>query len=281
LEPYASRAENRIDRIGQKFDKLYIFNLCIIDSIEDRIFNRLYQKLNIFENSIGELEPILGDFEKSIDIASMMYLSQEEIDQKLHLQELALERKRVEISKHSKEFDKMLNEDLNYREKEERLLNSLKINILQEQSKQILVSYLNDNNINFLELKDGNIKLSSENLKQFFNILKQNMSDKRVEALKYKEERAVLQKIYKYKELKISFTANNSNEFQTLYLYLNHPIISIIIRDKNYKTVYSVVSHKQYNNSFAIIYRVDFRQLKERSMIRVLIVDTNLDLVDE
>jgi hypothetical protein len=107
------------------------------------------------------------------------------------------------------------------------------------------------------------------------------MSDKRVEALKYKEERAVLQKIYKYKELKISFTTNNSNEFQTLYLYLNHPIISIIIRDKNYKTVYSVVSHKQYNNSFAIIYRVDFRQLKERSMIRVLIVDTNLDLVDE
>jgi len=271
----------RIDRIGQKFDKLYIFNLCIIDSIEDRIFNRLYQKLNIFENSIGELEPILGDFEKTIDIVSMMYLSQEEIDQKLHLQELALERKRVEISKHSKEFDKMLNEDLNYKEKEERLLNSLKINILQEQSKQILVSYLNDNNINFLELKDGNIKLSSENLKQLFNILKQNMSDKRVEALKYKEERAVLQKIYKYKELKISFTTNNSNEFQTLYLYLNHPIISIIIRDKNYKTVYSVVSHKQYNNSFAIIYRVDFRQLKERSMIRVLIVDTNLDLVDE
>ncbi|HHS92688.1 MAG TPA: DEAD/DEAH box helicase, partial [Campylobacterales bacterium] len=43
----------RIDRIGQQFDKLHIFNLCITGSIEDRIYNRLYTKLGIFENSIG------------------------------------------------------------------------------------------------------------------------------------------------------------------------------------------------------------------------------------
>ncbi|HHS93373.1 MAG TPA: DEAD/DEAH box helicase, partial [Campylobacterales bacterium] len=56
----------RIDRIGQQFDKLHIFNLCITGSIEDRIYNRLYTKLGIFENSIGELEPILGDLEKQL-----------------------------------------------------------------------------------------------------------------------------------------------------------------------------------------------------------------------
>jgi len=55
----------------------------------------------------------------------------------------------------------------------------------------------------------------------------------------------------------------------------------MIIRDKNYKTVYSVVSHKKYNSGFAIIYRVDFKQLKAKSMIRVLVVDTNLSLVEE
>ena len=64
----------RIDRIGQKFDKLHIFNLCIVGSIEDRIYNRLYSKLGIFENSIGELEPILGELEKQLNISELIDL---------------------------------------------------------------------------------------------------------------------------------------------------------------------------------------------------------------
>lgn len=75
----------RIDRIGQTFDKLHIVNLCITDSIEDRILNRLYSKLNIFENSIGELEPILGELEKELNFTEMMHLSQAEVDEKLNL----------------------------------------------------------------------------------------------------------------------------------------------------------------------------------------------------
>lgn len=271
----------RIDRIGQKFDKLHIFNLCIVGSIEDRILNRLYSKLNIFENSIGELEPILGELEKELNISELMNLSQAEIDKKLNLKELALERKKLEISEHTKEFDKMLNEDLNYKEKEDNLLNPLKVNILQEQSKQILISYLKDNNINYFELKDGNIKLSSENLKQFFNILKQNMSDKRAEALKYKEERTILQKIHKYKELKINFTTNNNDEFQTLYLYLNNPIISIITKDTKHKTIYSIVSNNKYNDGYVAIYRVDFKQLKPKSYIKTIILNNNFEYTDE
>jgi len=271
----------RIDRIGQKFDKLHIFNLCIAGSIEDRILNKLYSKLNIFENSIGELEPILGELEKELNISELMNLTQAEIDKKLNLKELASERKKVEILEHSKEFDKMLNEDLNYKEKEDSLLNSLKVNILQEQSKQTLINYLKNNNISFLELKDGNIKLSSENLKQFFNILKQNMSNKRTEALKYKEERTILQKIYKYRELKISFTTNNNDNFQTLYLYLNNPIMSIITKGKNHKIIYSIITHNKYNNGYAIIYRVDFKQLKSKSYIKTIVLNNNFEYIEE
>lgn len=56
------------------------------------------------------------------------------------------------------------------------------------------------------------------------------MSDK---TLKYKEERAISPKIYRYKELKISFSTNNNDEYQTLYLYLNHPIIMMILGNKH------------------------------------------------
>jgi len=271
----------RIDRIGQKFDKLHIFNLCIVGSIEERIYNRLYSKLGIFENSIGELEPILGDLEKQLNISELIHLSAEEIEKKVHLKELALERQKSEIKEQNSEVEKLMNDDFNHQAKEDIFLNQNKVSFLQEESKKIFIKFLESNHINFLELKEGTLKLSSENLKKLFRLLKANMSDKRTNGLAYKEERSVLQKINRLKELRVSFKTNNNDEFQTLYLYLNHPIIAMIIRNKNHKTVYSVVSHKKYVDGFAIIYRVDFKQLKAKSMIRVLIVDTNLALVEE
>ena len=271
----------RIDRIGQKFDKLHIFNLCIVGSIEDRIYNRLYSKLGIFENSIGELEPILGDLEKQLNISELIHLSAKEIDKKVHLKELALQRQKSEIKEQNSEVEKLINDDFNHQEKEDIFLNHNKVSLLQEESKKVFVKFLESNHIKFLELKEGTIKLSFENLKKLFNLLKANMSDKRTNALAYKEERKVLQKMNRLKELKVSFKTNNNDEFQMLYLYLNHPIIAMIIKDKNQKTVYSVVSYKKYSDGFAIIYRVDFKQLKAKSMIRVLVVDTNLALVEE
>jgi SNF2 family DNA or RNA helicase len=272
----------RIDRIGQKFDKLHIFNLCIIGSIEDRILNRLYSKLDIFEHSIGELEPILGELEKELHISELMQLSQKELDKKLKLQELALERKKVEISQHSQEFDKMLNGDLHYVKKEEdTLLSPLKVSILQEQSRNILRNYLQKKGINFFALKDGSIKLSTEHFKQFFSLLKHNMSDKKTKALQYKEERKILQKIHRYKELKISFRSNNNGDLQTLYLYLNHPIISIITKNKNYTTLYSIISHQKYKDGYTVIYRVDLQQLKSKSYIKAVILDSALGYVEE
>lgn len=51
----------RIDRLGQKSDKITIINIAARDTIEAKILNRLYKRIGIFERSIGDLEPILGD----------------------------------------------------------------------------------------------------------------------------------------------------------------------------------------------------------------------------
>jgi SNF2 family DNA or RNA helicase len=51
----------RLDRIGQKAHKISIFNLSIPGTIEDRILTRLYARIRIFEQSIGDLEPIIGE----------------------------------------------------------------------------------------------------------------------------------------------------------------------------------------------------------------------------
>jgi len=51
----------RIDRIGQESEKIFIYNMTCLDTIEDRVLLKLYERIQIFKESIGDLEDILGD----------------------------------------------------------------------------------------------------------------------------------------------------------------------------------------------------------------------------
>ena len=56
----------RIDRFGQESDRIRIYNLVIEDSIESRILMRLYNRIEIFKQSIGDIEVILGEYIREI-----------------------------------------------------------------------------------------------------------------------------------------------------------------------------------------------------------------------
>ncbi|MBT2364264.1 DEAD/DEAH box helicase [Streptomyces sp. ISL-10] len=49
----------RLDRFGQQHEKIFIFNMQVRGTIETEIFQRLYTRIGVFQDSIGELEPIL------------------------------------------------------------------------------------------------------------------------------------------------------------------------------------------------------------------------------
>jgi len=51
----------RLDRFGQEHEKIFIYNMHVPGTIETDIFERLYERIGLFEASIGELEPILRD----------------------------------------------------------------------------------------------------------------------------------------------------------------------------------------------------------------------------
>lgn len=76
----------RLDRYGQQSDLIHILNLVITDTVEERIFYRLYERINIFEESIGDLEAILGDVEKLLNRlqrdALLRHLTPQEADQR-------------------------------------------------------------------------------------------------------------------------------------------------------------------------------------------------------
>jgi hypothetical protein len=57
----------RLDRIGQRSDIITIMNLSMPGTIEDRILERLYKRIKIFEQSIGDLGAILGEEVKRLE----------------------------------------------------------------------------------------------------------------------------------------------------------------------------------------------------------------------
>jgi SNF2 family DNA or RNA helicase len=56
----------RLDRLGQKAERISIINLAVTNTIEDRILMRLYDRINVFRESIGDLEEILGEITEKV-----------------------------------------------------------------------------------------------------------------------------------------------------------------------------------------------------------------------
>ncbi len=56
----------RIDRIGQQSNDVYIYNFVMKDTIEEKIFSVLGEKISLFKECIGDLENILTDNEEEL-----------------------------------------------------------------------------------------------------------------------------------------------------------------------------------------------------------------------
>lgn len=71
----------RIDRIGQKEKKILIWNFFYEDSVDDRIYMRLYEKLGLFQEALGGMEEIIGDQIDGIAKDHLLHqLSEEQIE---------------------------------------------------------------------------------------------------------------------------------------------------------------------------------------------------------
>lgn len=68
----------RIDRIGQENDEVEIINYAYEDSIDGDIYEQLEQRLDLFENVVGKMRPVLSDLEGDIRSAAMSGAKNEE-----------------------------------------------------------------------------------------------------------------------------------------------------------------------------------------------------------
>lgn len=81
----------RLDRLGQKAERISIINLAVENTIEDRVLLRLYERINVFRESIGDLEDILGEVTEQLLVDLLNpNLTDEEREQKSAQAELAI-----------------------------------------------------------------------------------------------------------------------------------------------------------------------------------------------
>jgi SNF2 family DNA or RNA helicase len=70
----------RVDRIGQA-NVVQVFNFWVQGTVEERVLDVLERRINVFEETVGGLDPILGDTER--DLAKIFQLGGEERDRAL------------------------------------------------------------------------------------------------------------------------------------------------------------------------------------------------------
>ena len=91
----------RIDRIGQKSPKIFILNAFCKNTIEDRILERLYERIDVFKNTLGDIEEILGKEiqDLQIDVFNNSYETDEEIEKRtLQVQKAIVNNQRINKS---------------------------------------------------------------------------------------------------------------------------------------------------------------------------------------
>jgi SNF2 family DNA or RNA helicase len=73
----------RVDRIGQVHD-VQIYNLSLVGTIEERVLDVLDKRIHAFEETIGGLDPILGDMEQNVQ-RIVLESSEKQVDANLAL----------------------------------------------------------------------------------------------------------------------------------------------------------------------------------------------------
>lgn len=97
----------RLDRLGQRSEKILVFSFSCPGTIEDVILSRLYTRIGVFERTIGVIEPILGqEIRELTDTLFRTKLSAEE-------REALIEQKALVLAQRARDEERLESESAN------------------------------------------------------------------------------------------------------------------------------------------------------------------------
>jgi SNF2 family DNA or RNA helicase len=185
----------RLDRFGQKAERIRIYNLCITDTIEDRVFQRLYDRIELFKSAIGDLEEILGDEIKQLTQA--IYSSRLTPEEEIAQTDVAIERiirLRKEQEKFDEHRDELIGQDLFFQDEEVRRTIEKGGTISAQEVYSLIYTYLErngwktclDNNEDGTWILECNVHLAEKlsqiraNIKDYPDFIKKIKANQRI-----------------------------------------------------------------------------------------------------
>ncbi len=102
----------RIDRFGQKADKIIVVNSFIKGTVDEEIYDRLYRRIRLVEDGIGVLEPIIGKPLADVQLAIITgTLTESQKEEQLRRIEEQIAAAKVEMEEFEKSRKELLSDD--------------------------------------------------------------------------------------------------------------------------------------------------------------------------
>jgi ATP-dependent helicase HepA len=142
----------RVDRLGQDHE-VQIYNLWVKGTIEERVLDVLEKRINVFEQTVGGLDPILGETEK--DIKSVLRLGEADRDEAQKLLEQELETKLRDARQAEKQLQDLIMDTKSYRREIAERLAGAVAPVSSETQEQFVIKLLKDVNTYVEPSKSG------------------------------------------------------------------------------------------------------------------------------
>lgn len=113
----------RVDRLGQESDRILIYNFTLKDTIEDKVLDRLYRRIGIFERTLGDLEAIIGEAIGRLtrDLLSR-HLTPKQEEERIERTARAIEARRRALEQLEAEADRLVSGDGYFQDQLDRIM---------------------------------------------------------------------------------------------------------------------------------------------------------------
>ena len=131
----------RLDRIGQESSFIAIYHFWTNGTIEERILKRLYERIGVFERSIGELELILGEITRDLEYELFSRdLTPEEEKKALERRLMVLKSREEDLAKIESDAARFIGTDAFFAQEVEKVRNN-RLYITSEQIRSLVEDF--------------------------------------------------------------------------------------------------------------------------------------------
>jgi superfamily II DNA/RNA helicase len=279
----------RLDRYGQRHEKILIYNFSMVGTIDDEILNRLYARINVFERFIGDLDAILGDqiVQLTKDIFNTK-LTREQKIQKIEKVAENIERRQRELEEFERECQKFVGQDEYFNQEVTRILQTKRF-ITSDEVSFLFRTFLKRNypKTTLLAPKSGRASVyvlkPDEDFRRFVRSHSSPTENIRELETKLSFDGGVL----------VAFNDQEACRDESLeFITIHHPIMKAIKRyyDENKQKVYGIAQFRlrassDYQGKFLFfIYLLEKTALKKDLILIPILVNlekSKVHIVDE